>query len=349
MPKSMALLLFPGAVAALVVSAPLGSSHVAARADRAVAWFTASGAALERDLNSYAARGLRVAAVSEGLPCAVTVMQTPASGGAAQYRVVQDRSLAAALGELPDAGFEPRFAPRMSFGRAEVIFERVDGIRAVASWRLIEFADLDALEPAIARAARDGYQPRLLARAFLKSWPGMSEKGLILAARTANGAARDAKVVVGTSRNVDQIAKSVADATTAGWHIDLLLSSARDGSRELRRERLVAVMTRPSAGVTTGPKATVERSSSFGIFGKGPIAGAVPFWNEYAFAWTPADRRQVWASPIRLTTDEGRCVGLDFKLRLDAPHDHAWSIVGLVARPLETGGFELVYLTDQGS
>lgn len=345
----MARLLLPGAVAALVASAPLATSHAAARADRALAWLTASGAALERELNNYAARGLRAAAVSEGLPCAVTVMQAPATaGGAAQYRVVQDRNLAGALSELPDAGFEPRFAPRMSVGRAEVIFERVEGVRAVASWRLIEFADLDALEPALAAAARDGYQPRLLARAFLKSWPGLSEKGLLLAARTANGAPRDAKVVVGTSRNVDQIAKTVADATTAGWHIDLLMSSARDGSRELRRERIVAVMTRPSSGVTSGPKATIERSSSFGVFGKGPLAGAVPFWNEYAFAWTPAERRQVWASPIRLSADQGRCIGLDLKLRVDAPRDQTWSIVGLIARPLDIGGFELVYLTDQG-
>ena len=33
--------------------------------------------------------------------------------------------------------------------------------------------------------------------------------------------------------------------------------------------------------------------------------------------------------------------------RLDAPRDLAWSIVSLLARPISTGGVELVYLTDQ--
>ena len=75
--------------------------------------------------------------------------------------------------------------------------------------------------------------------------------------------------------------------------------------------------------------------------------GAAPFWDDYAVAYTPADRRQIWASPIRLSKSESSCVGLDFKLRFDAPADLAWSIVSLLARPLSTGGFELVYVTDQ--
>ena len=74
---------------AVVVVSPARS------ADRAVVWLTTTEAGLERELNAHAAHGLRFAAVSDGLPCSLTVMQAPEKpAGTAAYRVVTDRNLA---------------------------------------------------------------------------------------------------------------------------------------------------------------------------------------------------------------------------------------------------------------
>lgn len=343
-------------IAAAVAAAVPHISAVAgdARADRVVFWTTSAEAGLERDLNAQAARGLRATAVSDGLPCSVTAMQAPAKPEpAAAYRVVTDRNLASALGELAETGFVPRFASRSVTGRAQVIFERAGTARAVVPWRIIEFADLTGLEPALAAAAREGFQPRVLVRPAFKSWPGLSEKGLVLAARTGPSAPREARVLVGTTRKIDDLAKTVHTMTSGGWTLDLLFSQTRDGSQNVsqnpRRERLVIALSRDPGGPSAAAPVTLERSSTFGMFGSGAPSGAVPFWNEYAYAWSPAPRRQVWASPIRLTANEASCLSLNVKLRIDAPHDHTWSIIGLIGRPIETGGYELVYLTDQGS
>ena len=72
-------------------------------ADRPIGWLR-SGGSLERDLNAQAARGLRFAAASDGLPsCSVIVMQAPEKpAGAVEYRVVADRTLADSLPGLID-------------------------------------------------------------------------------------------------------------------------------------------------------------------------------------------------------------------------------------------------------
>jgi hypothetical protein len=49
----------------------------------------------------------------------------------------------------------------------------------------------------------------------------------------------------------------------------------------------------------------------------------------------------------RLSKSEADCFGLELKLRFDAPHDLAWTIVSPLARPIASGGFERVYVTDQ--
>src|SRR6476646_9161693 len=111
-----------GAGASVLAAGPL----VAARAARAVYWTTASDAGLERELNTYGARGLRVAATSDGLPCSVTVMQTPEVAGApAAYRVVADKDRGAAIASVSETGFVPRFSTRSLSTREFVIFERI--------------------------------------------------------------------------------------------------------------------------------------------------------------------------------------------------------------------------------
>jgi hypothetical protein len=356
-PDARSALLTAMAVALIAAGLDAGTPagpRSSAPADRALYWTTASDAGLERELNTYGARGLRVAATSDGLPCTVTVMQTPERAPApVAYRVVADKDLGAAIASLPETGFVPVVAHRSLSTREMVIFERVSAERAAPPWRLIEFAQLEELEGALAAAARDGFQARVVVRPAFRSWPGLSKKGMVLAVRAGSGAPREARVLVGTSRNVDNIAKELSALTAAGWTLDGLFSSARDGSRdgkrETRRERLVAMLSRdPAAKLPEVKDIKLERTSSFGIFGSGLSAGAAPFWNEYVYAWTPAPRHHTWASPIRLSDSEAQCAGLSFKLRIDAPRDHTWSIVGLIARPLETGGYELIYLTDQG-
>lgn len=323
------------------------SGSAAATADRAVIWTTSGEAALERELNAGAARGLRLAAVSDGLPCTVTAMQAPeATPSSLAYRVVADRDLDARLATLVADGFIPRLPHRRQAGRAHVVFERGGNERPATTWRTIEFADLNALPAALEAAAAEGYQPRLLARYPLRSWPGLSERGLILASRTA-AAAREVRVVVGQSNRIDAAAKDVAAAAAAGFGLDLFFTGSRDGSPALRRERMVAVMSRAS-GATAPRAVTIEKSTSFGMFGSGEPLGAAPFWDDsYVYAFAPANRRQIWASPIRLSADEAMCGRVEWKLGADAPRDLTWSIVGLAARKLSTGGYELVYVTDQ--
>ncbi len=317
-------------------------------ADRPVAWVAATGR-LERAVNAHAARGLRVAAVSDGLPQAVIAMQAP-DGDAppAEYRVVGDKDLAAALQPLVDEGFVPVVSAQRVNAGAQVIFERVGTPRGRDEWHLAEFADFEALDAALASAAAEGYRARLLVQTQLKSWPGLSHRGLLLASRPTRGAARETRVVVHRSRNLDDAAAVVAAAASEGFELDLLFTSARDGSQQGRRERLVITMSRAKGATKAAGPVRLARTSSFGTFGSGVPLGAAPFWtDDYVYAWSPAERRQTWASPTRLSDSEGRGVNIELKLRIDGFDDQAWDIVGLLARPVPTGGFELVTLTDQ--
>ena len=320
-----------------------------ARADRALFWTTAGEAGLERDLNAQAARGLRVAAVSDGLPCTITVMQaTERPAPPAAYKVVADRDLEATTGPLVADGFAPRLAHRRVAGRAHVIFERAGAERPSSVWRLIEFADLDALQPAVAAAAGDGFQARMLVRYPLKSWPGLSEKGLILASKSDGGRPREVEVIVGQSNRIEADAQAVAGAAAKGFSFDLLFTGSRDGSPGARRERLLVLLSREAGATPAARQIRLERSSSFGTFGSGIPLGVAPFWDDYyVYAWSPAERRQTWASPIRLSANEAGCGGLSLKLRLDAPRDQLSTIVGLAARKLPNLAYELVYVTDQ--
>ena len=316
-------------------------------ADRELVWLTSREATLERELNAHAARGLRAAAVSDGLPCAVTVMQAPERKlPPATYRVVADRNLASSLPPLTDEGYVPRFAQVSATGRAHVIFERDNADRPSEAWQLVEFADMNALATTLEAPARDGFQSRLLARYPLRSWPGLSERGQILLSKGRLARPRDVRVVAGQSRNVEDVAKAVADAAKVGFAFDLLATGSRDGSKTLRRERVHVVLSRET-GAASSRAIQIERETSFGTFGNGLPLGTAPFWDDsYIHAWSPADRRQTWASPVRLSTDEANCINLSFKLRVDAPRDHSSDIIGLAARKV-LNGYELIYLTDQ--
>ena len=103
---------------------------------------------------------------------------------------------------LRSGSFGRIFRLRQFGGRVNVIFERATGAAARESWRLLEFGDLDEAEKIVMAAARDGYRVRLLARPAFKSWPGLSERGLLLASKAEGTAAREARLLVGRSRNV---------------------------------------------------------------------------------------------------------------------------------------------------
>ena len=160
-----------------VIAATLLVVEVTARADRAVAWVTVDGA-FERELNTHAARGLRLAATSDGLPCTVAVMQAPERAGApAAYRVVQERELAAALDGLIDEGFMPRASARTIGTRHQVVFERTTPTRPPGDWRLIAFDKLEDLEAALVAAAGEGFQVRLIVRARSAAGRGCPRRG----------------------------------------------------------------------------------------------------------------------------------------------------------------------------
>ena len=316
-------------------------------ADRAVVWLLAGERNFERDLNREAARGFRLAAISDGLPCSVAALQMAESaGGLVAYRVVPERELAAALPELVAQGFVPAATARMVGTRHQVVFERTTATRAQGEWRVIEFEKLEDLDGALAAAASDGFQVKFAVRPPFRSWPGLSEKGLVLTMKATGAGARQSRVLVGTKRDLKDVTAPLAAATAEGWTLDGLLTSARDGGRELRRERVVLMLSRGS-DAPAGPAVGIERHTSFGLFGKGALAGAGLFWNDYLTAWVPTDRRQNWATPIQLSPLEASCAGIEFKLRFDGMKDQTWNIVALLAKPREPGGYELVVVTEQ--
>ncbi|MGD9906234.1 MAG: hypothetical protein AB7U83_22405 [Vicinamibacterales bacterium] len=315
--------------------------------DRRVVWVDAGHAGLERDLNREAARGLRLAAISDGLPCTVAALQAPARPGApAAYRVVPERDLEASLARLTADGFVPRATARTVGTRHQVVFERTSPAASADEWQLLAFEKLEDLEGVAAAAAADGFQVRLTVRAPFRSWPGLSEPGLVLAARAAGAQARQSRVLIGRDRNLKDVAAPLERATAEGWSLDGVLTSARDGSRDGRRERVVLILSR-GATAEPGAAVTIERQSSFGTLGRGPLLGAGVFWNDYLTAWRPVDRVQVWGSPVSLSTFEANCAGLALKMRLDGHDEDTHDIVALLARPGQPDGYQLLVVTEQ--
>lgn len=332
-----------GAIAVLLGAVPVGLGA----ADRTVVWLRAGERNFERDLNREAARGFRLAAISDGLPCTVAALQTAEPDGLpAVYRVVPERELAAALPDLVAQGFVPMATARMVGTRHQVVFERATATRVQGEWRVIEFEKLEDLDGALALAASDGFQMKFAVRAPFRSWPGLSEKGLVLAMKPSGAGARQSRVLIGTKRDLKDVTPPLAGATAEGWTLDGLLTSARDGGRDTRRERVVLMLSR-GGEAKAGPAVGIDRHTSFGLFGKGVFAGAGLFWNDYLTAWMPTDRRQNWASPIQLSALEASCSGIELKLRFDGMNDQTWNIVALLAKPREPGGYELVVVTEQ--
>ena len=335
--------------AVTLAAALLAAGASAAAADRAVGWLRAGGGGLERELTAGARRGLRLAAVSDGVPCAIGVLQAPASasaGPAPEYRVVADRDLAGALDGLVDQGFVPVASTRTFGARHEVAFERLTSARPTGAWRLVDFEKLEDLPAAVSTAAAEGYRARLLVRPAFRSWPGLSERGLLLAVKAADAAARESRVVFATKKNVDDMATEVAAATKAGWQFDLLFANTRDGSGTGRRERATVVLSKPRTGAVAAAPVTVTRRSSFGVVGD-EVVGAAAYWDEYLFASIEHERRQAWATPISLGDGDGGCGPLGLSFRFDAPRDQVSDIVALVAKPRPGGGFELLVVTNQ--
>lgn len=322
-------------------------------ADRQVAWVVADGdRGTERALNAEAARGLRLATVTEGLPCSVAIMQTPETpGGGATYRVIADRDLPAALPQLAAEGFEPRGMMRRTVGRAHVVWERVAQERqrtAPGDWRIVEFANPDTLEADLAVVARDGFRPVLLARNAFRSWPGLSEKGQILVVKRPNSAPRDVRVLAGRGRKLDDIAKEFASLTAAGWEFDLLITTSRDGSREARRERAYVVLSRDPARKSPPVPMTLERSSSWGTYGSGVAVAATNYWHEFLLAIRREEGHQIWGTPTRIKGAEPGCTSLGLTLELDAGRTQRSTIVGAVGRFQEgLGDYELVVMLDE--
>lgn len=325
----------------------LALAMLTSAADRPIGWLRPGAGDLERELNAQASRGLRFASASDGLPsCAVVVMQAPEkAGGAAEYRVVSDQALSGALERLVGQGFVPRGAARGVGLRHDVIFERVSPATKNA-WRLIEFEKLDDLAAAITGAAGEGYRPAMLVRPAFRSWPGLSERGMLLMMKAPGATPLDVQVHGVSKRNIDELTRDVEAATASGWRFDLMFAHTRDGGPKGRRERATVLLSKPRSGATPGTPVRIERRSSFGILGD-VVLGAAAYWDEFLTASIRADRRQAWASPVRLAAGDVECGPLGFSFKFDAPNDQAWSITGLVAKPASTGAYDLYVLTDQ--
>jgi hypothetical protein len=334
-----------GLLAGVAVATGLAAPDVMARADRAVAWLPVDGA-FERDLNRAAARGLRLAAISDGLPCGIAVLQAPdPTAPAASYRVLADRDLAG-MSALLDDGFVPRAATRIVGARHAVVFERTTPLRPRGEWIVVSFPTLEVLGAAMSGVASNGFRAKLLVRPPFRSWVGLSEPGIVLAARQQGDTRVESRVLVGTNRDLNDMAVPLKAATAEGWGLDLLFSSARDGSERMRRERLIVVLSR-MPGTTSDAAVSIERHTAFGLFGAGRLAGAAAFWDDYLTAWTPRERHQIWASPLQLSNAEASCAGLGFKLRMDGMDEQAHDIVAVLGKPRPTGGHELVVVTEQ--
>jgi hypothetical protein len=332
------------ALAGLVV---VGLGMAAAAADRQVAWVRSGYGRLEGELNTRAGRGFRVAAVSDGLAsCSIVAMQQPEKPEAGlAYRVVADKDLATALDGLVADGFVPRAMVQSVGTRREVIFERMAA--KAGSWRLVEFAAFDRLEAALAGVAADGYRARVFVRPALKSWPGLSHGGMVLAERSGAAGARETRVWTVGKKNVDDLTRDVLAATKEGWQFDLLFTQTRSGDDKGRRERAAVVLSRPTGEAPpVSVPVRVERDSSFGMR-PGHVVGAAAYWDEYFFATVEADRHQTWSSPLRLGSGDADCGPLGFGFRFDAPRDSVWDVTGLLARPASTtGDVDLVVLTE---
>ncbi len=317
-----------------------------AAADRPIAWIRSGGGGFERELASGARRGLRLAAVSDGLPCSVSVLQAPVTaGGATDYRVVADRDLATALDGLVAEGFVPKASTRTFGTRHEVAFERTTPAAPAGAWRLVEFEKLEDLGAAVSAAAAEGFRARLLVRPAFRSWPGLSERGMLLAAKAPQADAIETRVLVSSKRNLDDIAPAVTTATADGWQVDLLFSSARDGGARGRRERAAILLSKGPEAATPGV-VTIERRTNFGMVGD-EVVGAAAWWDEYLFATAERPRRQAWATPLRLGAGDADCGALGLGFRFDAPRDQTYDVVALVAKPVPGGSFELVVVTNR--
>lgn len=336
---------FAGSLGAGCVA--LGALGVAA--DRPIGWLRSGYGTLERELNREATRGLRFAAASDGLPsCAIVAMQAPERAGAkAEYRVVSDKDLPAGLGGLLDQGFVPRGSARGLGLRHDVIFERTSPAGPAAAWRLVEFDKVEDLQTALSDAAGEGFRAAMLVRPAFRSWPGMSERGMVLARKTPGATPVDVQVFLATKKNVDDLSRDVATATSSGWQFDLLFAHTRDGAAKGRRERAAVVLSKPRSGAAPPVPVKIERRASFGVLGD-VVLGAAGYWDEVLVASTTGERRQAWASPVRLGARDVDCGPLGLGFRFDAPRDQVWSITGLVARPLPTDGdYEVLVVSDQ--
>jgi hypothetical protein len=197
-------------LAGLGAATLLAVEMTARAADRAVAWVPVDGA-FERDLNRQAARGLRLAAISDGLPCGVAVLQAPEPAAPpATYRVVADRDLAQ-LSRLLDDGFVPRAATRVVGARHAVVFERTTPPGPRSEWAVVSFPTLEVLGGALFAVAVDGFRPKLLVRPPFRSWPGLSEQGIVLAAKEPGEAKVESRVLVGANRDLNDARRAVLE------------------------------------------------------------------------------------------------------------------------------------------
>lgn len=335
--------LLASAVAAMFLSA----GALLAAADRPISWIRSGGGGLERELAAGARRGLRLAALSDGLPCSVGVLQAPETpGGAAEYRVLSDRKLVAELDGLVAEGFVPKASTRTFGTRHEVVFERAAPAMPAGEWKVVEFEKLEDLPAAVSAAAAEGYRVRLLVRPAFRSFPGLSERGMLLAMKASGTGTIETRVLVSTKRKLEDIAGALTAATTEGWHFDLLFTSTRDGGAKGRRERAVVLLSKTAGAAAPSTVVSIERETSFGIVGD-VVVGAAAWWDEYVFATVERDRRQAWATPVRVGAGDADCGPLGLGFRFDAPRDQTYDVVALVAKPLPAGGFELVVVTNQ--
>ncbi|MEZ5289596.1 MAG: hypothetical protein R2745_00795 [Vicinamibacterales bacterium] len=330
------------ALAALGLLTAAPSARVAARDLR---WAPAVDGRLARELNGYARRGFRLAAISDGLPCEIAAVQAQDGPPRAfEYRLVPARGIPADLAALVADGWVPRGTTHGAVPDA-VVLERATPRETSGAWRVVEFESYSTLARALAPAAAEGFRPRLVLRQPFGGLFGRGRTtGVVAAARAEGADPREVTVLSGAKGDLEDLGAPVAEATRAGWQFDLVQTPRTTPDR-----RTVAhvVLSRTRAGAAAARAGDVVTVSTPSIaLGVGRVLGIAPYQDRYVTATVPVDlasgvttTERAWLGPSDAT-----CPPVGGFRDFHPPRRAGDDVVAVVARPSDRqgGGYDVL-------
>jgi len=336
-----------GAMAATTLLCVLTAGPAARAANRDLRWEPAYDRNLARELNGYARRGFRLAAISEGLPCEIAAVQAQEGEPRAfEYRVQSPLAVPADLEPLFADGWVPRGMTH-GVGMDAVVLERATPRGPSKTWRAVAFESAATMERDLGRAAADGFRPRLVVRHPFEGLFGRGKApGVVALAKVEGAGPRDTKVLRGSRRTLDDVAPAVAEATRGGWEVDLVYTPRATPDR-----REVAFALLSTARASPGRGALVRLSPMSIAMPTGRVLGIAPFFDGYVVATSDA-----FEPPYRFTTSErfllvpenAKCPLLGTFRDFHPPRRTEHDVVALVARPSDrsAGGYDVLVVMD---